>query len=457
MESLSAVDAGFLYVENECNHMEIAAIAIFEGPPPAQSEIEVMVASKLDRLPRYRQRVRALPLDLMEPYWVDAKDFDLAYHLRRTALPAPGSTVELQNLVGRLMSQKLDHARPLWEMWVIEHLCDDRWAIFCKTHHCLADGVSGAMLLATMLEATPNVAPATASTWVPERGPRTRELIASALRRGWRMPSESLRGLHRAASAPRRALDELSAFAEGLQQFGRAASDSLDSSLNGPIGPHRRWRTCSVSLSKLAEIRAVHGGTVNDVVLASIAAGFRRLLQSRGEDFDGRVLKTLVPVSLHRGDEEGGPGNHVSALVVTLPIGDAAPPDRLRRIRAETSRLKRSHQSEAAETLTAIAETSPPALLSLGAGFLSDVEQHAIQTVATNVRGPGFPLYALGRRLLSVLPFVPIWGSIRIAVAVFSYDGELAFGVTGDYESASDIDVLVGGIKAELEALLKSG
>lgn len=456
MDSLSAQDAAFLYVENECNHMQIAAVAIFEGPPPPQEDIEAMVASKLDRLPRYRQQVRVVPFDLAEPYWIDAPDFDLDYHLRRTALPRPGSSVELQNLVGRVMSQKLDRARPLWEMWVIEGLADDRWALLCKTHHCLADGVSGAALLATMLEATPGTTPPEPSSWEPRPAPRASELVASTLRRGWRMPTESLRGLRRAATAPGRALEELGAFAEGLQSFRSRATDSLESSLNGPIGPHRRWRTFSISLQDLSEIRAVHGGTVNDVVLASVAAGFRRLLHSRHEDVEDRALRTLVPVSTHRSEAGEEPGNHIAALLVDLPLAEAKPAARLADVHEETARLKQAHQSEATETLTALAEMSPPALLSLGAGFLSDLEQHAIQTVVTNVRGPGQPFYALGRRLLSVSPYVPLWGSIRLAVAVFSYDGTLAFGLTGDYESAADLDVLEEGIASELTALLES-
>lgn len=456
MESLSAQDAAFLYVENECNHMQIAAVAIFEGPPPSQEEIEAMVASKLDLLPRYRQHVRIVPLDLTEPYWIDDPDFDLSYHLRRTALPRPGSTVELQNLVGRVMSQKLDRTRPLWEMWVVEGLADDRWGLLCKTHHCLADGVSGAALLATMLEATPETAPPEPSSWEPRPPPRTSELVASALRRGWRMPMESLRGLGRAATSPGRALEELGAFAEGLQSFRSRSADSLESSLNGPIGPHRRWRTFSFPLRDLSKIRNAHGGTINDVVLASVAAGFRRLLQARGEETDDRTLRTLVPVSTHADVAQEGPGNHISALFVDLPLGDATPVERLADVHRETVRLKEAHQSEATEALAALAEISPPALLSLGAGFLSDLEQHAIQTVTTNVRGPGRPFYALGRRLLSVAPYVPLWGSIRLGVAVFSYDGELAFGLTGDYESAADLDVLERGIEEELSALLDS-
>ena len=456
MESLSAQDATFLYVENECNHMHIAAVAVFEGPPPAQAEIEAMVESKLDRLPRYRQHVREVPFDLAEPYWIDAPDFDLAYHLRRTALPRPGSEVELQNLVGRVMSQKLDRERPLWEMWVIEGLAEDRWAILCKTHHCLADGVSGAALLATMLESSPTATPPEPSSWTPRPPPRASELVASALRRGWRMPTEGLRGLRWAATAPGRALQELGAFAEGLQSFRAGAADTLETSLNGPIGPHRRWRTFSVPLQTLNKIRATHGGTINDVVLTAVAGGFRELLESRDEPVEGCSVRTLVPVSTHRADEDEGPGNHIAAIFVDLPLDDATPGDRLAEVLAETARLKDEHQPEATEALSAIVELSPPALLSFSAGFLSAFEQHSIQTVVTNVRGPGVPFYALGRRLVSVAPYVPLWGSIRLGVAVFSYAGDLAFGITGDYESAADIDVLGEGIRAALASLAHS-
>ena len=456
MESLSAQDAAFLFAESACSHMQIAAVATFEGPVPSQDELSAMVDAKLDRLPRYRQIVRMMPFDVSEPYWIDDPDFDLAYHLRRTALPRPGSAQELQNLVGRVMSQKLDRTRPLWEMWVVEGLAEDRWALLCKTHHCLADGVSGVALIATMLDPTPAFTPPAPSNWSPRPPPRTSELVTKALLRGWRMPREGLRGLRWAATAPGRALEELGVFVEGLQSFRSRGADALDGSLNGPIGPHRRWRTFSVPLSELQKIRASHGGTINDVVLASVAAGFRDLLRSRGEAVEGRRLRTLVPVSTHRRVEDEAPGNHIAARFAELPLDDAKPAGRLRAVRDETLRLKYTHQSEATEILSSIVEAAPPALLSLGATFLSDLDQHAVQTVTTNVRGPERPFYALGRRLCAVLPYVPLWGSVRIGVAVFSYDGALAFGITGDYESAADLDVLVEGIQAELGALLRA-
>lgn len=453
MDSMSPLDASFLHVENDCNHMHIAVVAIFEGPPPGGDQVERMISSKLHRVPRYRQKVRFVPFDLGQPVWSDDAHFDLQYHVRHTALPAPGSDQQLCTLVGRVMSQKLDRARPLWEVWVVEGLVEGRWALLSKTHHCLVDGVAGSDLLSVMLDSSPDTEYPPSVPWEPGRRPTGLSLALESLAEGFRKPREGLRAFRRVASSPRRALRELADFTEGLATFRSFSRNDLESSLNGPIGPHRRWCMARTTIADVKKIRNAHGGTVNDVVLAAIAHGFRCLLIARGEPVDGLCVRSLVPVSARRDDERGLFNNRIAAMFVNLPMGISDPLARLASIRAEVDALKEHHQASAAETLTALTGYTPPALLALGARLFADLEQHTVQTVTTNIRGPDQPLYAAHRRMLFAYPYVPLVTSVRIGIAVFSYAGQLAFGITGDYESASDIQLLASGIEAGIDDL----
>lgn len=456
MDAMSAQDATFLYLEDEFNHMHIAVVAVFEGPPPAAAEVEEMIASKLDRVPRYRQRVRFVPFDLGRPIWVDDLRFDLAYHIRHTALPEPGNREQLNTLVGRVMSQKLDRGRPLWELWVVEGLEDGQWVMLSKTHHCLVDGVAGSDLMAVLLDRAAEVKYREAKPWTPARRRSGLALVSQSLLEGLRRPQAGLQFVSRSVSAPRRALRELASFAEGLSTFRSLSSSELESSLNGPIGPHRRWRRAVTTIADIKKIRSVHGGTVNDVVLSAITGGFRTLLLSRGEPVEGRAVRSLVPVSVRRDDERGAFNNRVAAVFIDLPVGISDPVERLLAVRGAMDELKEHHQAEASETLLSLSGFSPPALLALGARLFAKLEQHVVQTITTNVPGPKQPLFAAGRRMLNAYPFVPLAGSVRLAIAIFSYAGTVHFGVTGDYETASDIDVLASGIDRGIAELLET-
>ena len=455
MDAMSAQDSSFLFAENEFNPMHIALVAVFKGPRPSNHEIEEMVSSKLDQVPRYRQKVRSMPLDLGQPVWVDDERFDLSYHVRHTAVPAPGGKEQLSALVGRVVSQRLDRTRPLWEMWVVEGLEGDEWALLSKTHHCLVDGVAGSDLMSVLLDTSPDVVHSPGSDWKPRRGPRAVDLMAHSLAGVVRGPRESLRAIGRLSRTPREALTALGEFTEGLASFRELGSSPLEVCLNGRIGPHRRWLSTSTGLADIQKIRACHGGTVNDVVLAAIAVGFRALLLARKQPVSEMSVRSLVPVSVRRDDERGDVNNRIAAVLIDLPVDIADPIKCLAVLRSETDRAKTNHQIDAAETLGALTIYSPPALLAAGARLFSDFEQHAIQTVTTNVRGPHVPLFAAGRRMLAAYPFVPIFGSVRIGVAIFSYDGMISFGVTGDYEGAPDIDVLTDGIDQALSRMLK--
>ena len=447
MDRMSPLDASFLHIEDDNNHMHIGSVAIFEGPVPDCAEIMRMVESKLPLVPRYRQVVRFVPLQLGRPLWVDDPHFNLGYHVRATALPHPGGVQELRNLVGRVMSQQLDRAKPLWEMWVAEGLEDGHWALLSKTHHAMVDGVSGTDLLSVILDREPKPVREAAAEYEPEGQPGAVRLVADALRERVASPYEGYR-------AVRAATRQLRDVGRGLQSFGSLVRQTPLSSLNGPIGPHRTWAWARSSLADVKTIRGALGGTVNDVVLAAITGGFRELLLARDEPVD-RVVRTLVPVSVRAEAERGTYNNKVSAMFASLPVGIEGPAARLESIKAQMTGLKESKQAVAGEVLTSLSGFAPPELLALGTRVFARFPQRNVNTVTTNVPGPQYPLYAAGRRMLEAFPYVPLAGSVRIGVAIFSYNGLINFGVTGDLDYAPDVDVLAGGIEQGMTDLLK--
>ena len=446
MQRLSAQDASFLLLEDRVSHLHIGAIGVFEGPAPSEQSFERMVEGHLASVPRYRQRVRSVPYDLGRPVWVDDPHFQIGYHLRRVGLPRPGGERELRLLVGRVMSQRLDRARPLWEMWVADGLDGGRWALITKLHHSMVDGVSGAELLAAILDGRPDPAPPEPMEWTPERQPGGPELVARALAARVASPlhlAEEIR------EAPRRVLGA----AQGLGTLLGVLRPPAPSSLNGPIGSHRRWGWASSSLAEVKEIRAALGGTVNDVVLAAVSGGFRDLLEARGETTQ-RVVRSLVPVSVRAEHEHGEYNNRVSAMFADLPVHIADPVARLDAVGAQLRHLKESHEAVTGDLLVELSNAVPAAVLSIALRTATHVPQHSVNTVTTNVPGPQYPLYAAGRRMLDCYPYVPLAGHVRLGVAIFSYDGRLNFGVTGDWDEAPDLDVLCQGIERSTAELL---
>jgi len=451
MQSLSSQDASFLHLEDSVSHMHIGTVAILEGPPPPYDEFAARVRANLREVPVYRKKVHFVPLALGRPAWVDDPHFNLAYHLRRTGLPAPGGDEELRLLVGRVMSQQLDRHKPLWEMWMIEGLGENRWALITKVHHSMVDGVSGAELLSAILDEQPEPDPLPPDDWSPERQPTGAELAVRALGQRTLSPYDAVRS---ALRSPRYAAGRATETMQGLLTMSGVLRPPAVSSLNGPIGPHRRWDWASSRLSVVKEIRAALGGTVNDVVLTAIAGGFRELLDSRGERID-RVVRTLVPVSVRSAQEQGEYNNRVSAIFADLPVGIADPIERLAAVHSQMEHLKHSHEAVAGDVLVGLSGFAPAMLLALGLRTATHVPQRNVNTVTTNVPGPQRPLYAAGRRMLECLPYVPLAGHVRMGVAIFSYNGALSFGVTGDYDRAPDIGVLCRGIERAMAELAR--
>ena len=458
MDRMSMQDASFLDIESDDRPMHVGGVSIFEGPPPPHAEVSALIGDKLALVPRYRQVVRFVPLALARPVWVDDPHFNLGYHVRRTALPQPGGDEELRTLVGRVMSQNLDRAKPLWEMWVVEGLGEGRWALVSKVHHAMVDGVASTDLMTVLLDKERDPERLPAPRWTPKPTPGSVRLLADAVVERTANPFVVAERLAATLRAPRQLAAVVADTSRGLVGFAGVTGRTQSSSLNGPLGPHRRWGWARSRLSEVKLVRQAFGGTVNDVVLAAITHGFRELLESRGESVD-RVLRTLVPVSVRRPGERGTYNNRVSAMFAELPVGIEDPVARLDSIRTQMAGLKESKQAVAGDTLASLSGFAPPMLLALGARLGSRLPQRTLNTGTTNVPGPQFPLYLAGRRMLESFPYIPLFAQVRIGVAIFSYDGGLSFGVTGDYDTTPDIDVICDGIQqgvGQLVALAQS-
>jgi diacylglycerol O-acyltransferase len=342
---------------------------------------------------------------------------------------------------------------------MVEGLTGGRWAIVSKVHHCMVDGVAGSDLLGLILDVVPDPADVEETPWVPSLPPARWELALDAVSAMITSPFELSRLVRAQTRLPRRLLAGVGELAGALRATASAIRSPTSPSLNGPIGPHRRWVPGYVRVSDIKEVRNRFGGTFNDVVLATIAGGFRDLLTKRGESTDF-PLRTLVPVSVRARDDSGravGDGqlaNRVSAVFADLPVQLEDPVERLRAISAQMADLKESKQALAGEVLSSLSGFAPPLLLSLAGRLGTKVSQHTINTITTNVPGPQIPLYAAGRRMVEVYPYVPLGIQLRIGVAIFSYDGRVGFGVTGDYDAAPDIDVLAQGIEQSMGDLL---
>lgn len=445
METMTALDSAFLQIEDRHAALHIGSVGIFEGPAPAFARVREEIERKLPRVPRYRQRMLRVPGNLGRPMWQDDPGFDLDYHLRRTALPEPGGDVELQDLVGRLMSQPLDHDRPLWEDWVVEGLDGGRWALVTKVHHSMVDGIAGTDLLTTLFGATSDdvAAPDVAGASEPPGPlPGRLSLVARAARIA---AAETVATALAAASAlrrPRSLVATTRVAGGGLLRFLTAARPVRRTSLLGSLGAARRYRWAEVPLSDALEIRAAYGCTVNDVVLTAVTLAFQELLNLRGEDPSARVVRTLVPVSVRRPDQRGHLDNRVSAILLDLPLDEIDPVLVLEVVKERMTELKAGHEAEAGELITSLGNAIPAPGLAVGLRMAFRVPQQFLTTVVTNVPGPREELRLGDRRMIAAYPYVPIADRLRTGIAVTSYDGKLLFGITADWESTPDVDVL---------------
>jgi diacylglycerol O-acyltransferase / wax synthase len=454
---MSSLDAGFYFIEDENVPMHVGSVLVFDGPAPSYGDVIRLFMSRMDQVPRYRQRVKALPFHVGRPVWVDDDHFQILYHVRHTAVPSPGGEDQLRNLAGRIFAQKLDNTKPLWEAWLVEGLEGGRWAIISKVHHCMIDGVSGSDMLQLLLDFKQESKLPEPKEWKPTPTPSTLDLMVDGVRDAVLTPVQHLSALP-ALARNLRSVNEIVDFSKSvlssLPGTARRLLTQAATSLNGKSGPHRRWVWARANLAEIKQIRKVTGGTVNDVILAAITRGFRDLLEKRGELTEGMVVRTMVPVSMRKSDQHNEINNRVSAVLVNLPVGEPDAAKRLKDLRAQMDDLKSSRQAAGADVLTNLSNFAAPTLMALGSRTAMRFPQQIMQTVTTNVPGPRVPLYMLGRPLVEMFPYVPTASTIRITVGIFSYLDKFTFGINADFDGVPDVQILADGIRTGFDELV---
>jgi WS/DGAT/MGAT family acyltransferase len=453
-ERLTGLDASFLHLEDASAHMHVASVMLFEGPPPPYDELLAAIERRLPLVPRYRQRLAYVPLGQGRPKWVDDPRLNLRYHVRYTALPSPGSEDQLRALAGRVFAQQLDRDKPLWELWLAEGLEGDRFALLAKTHHALVDGISGMDIVSVLFDTSPEPAAPTdpGDPWLPRPLPSQAQLLGEALLERATIPGELARSVRAVLRGPRRVLGGMWDAAVGVGAMAWAGLHPAPASpYNHDIGPHRRFTWVRADLADVKAIKDRLGGTVNDVVVATVAGALGRHLRRRGVATDGLELKAMVPVSVRSDAEQGALGNRVAAMMAPLPVWCQEPEARLDIVRAELKHLKSGGQAVGAQVLTELTAFAPPTIMGQAARLSS--RQRLFNLVITNVPGPQFPLYLLGRRMLETFPMVPLAKNQGLGVALLSYDGSINFGLVGDYDLLWDLEELAGDVRGALEEL----
>jgi diacylglycerol O-acyltransferase / wax synthase len=437
--------------------MHVAGLMLFDGEPPPYERLLEMTESRLHVVPRYRQKLAFVPFGQGRPRWVDDPHLNLRYHIRRTSLPRPGTEAQLRSLAGRVFSQPLDRDKPLWEMWLVEGVEDGpdgpRFAMLSKTHHALVDGISGVDIVSVLFDATPDPPepPDRPPRWMPRPEPSQAQLLGEALLERATVPAEAVRSLRALFRAPR---NVVRGAGESLVGVGAMAWAGLRppprSPYNTAIGPHRRYAWVRASLDDIKSIKNSLGGTVNDVVLASVAGALGRHMTRRGAKLP-ETLRALVPVSVRSDDERGALGNRVAAMMAPLPVGEKDPRQRLAVIAAAMQGIKRSGQAVGAQVLTELSGFAPPTLMAQGSRLVST--ERFFNLVVTNVPGPQFPLYLMGRELREINPMVPLAKGQALGIAIMSYNGRMNFGLLGDWDAMGDLDALAADLEASLEEL----
>jgi WS/DGAT/MGAT family acyltransferase len=451
LDRLTPVDASFLHQEGHNSHMHIGGLTLVEGPPPSMEEFLEQIRRRLHLVPRYRHKLAHTAIDSGRPVWVDDPNFNLEYHVRHTALPVPGTWEQLQDLTARIFSQQLDRSKPLWEMWLIEGLEQNRFALITKTHHSLIDGIAGVDLATVLFDISPNPPqiPHSGRPWKPHAEPSTASLLASGIVGAARTGMALFEGAMDALTHPDRALARAREAAEGVGEIVWAGlNPAPETPLNVPIGPHRRFVGVTAGLEDFKTVKNAFGGTVNDVVLATVAGALRRFLIARGRRTEGVEMRALVPVSVRSDDERGGTGNRIVVMRGPLPIYIADPLNRLRFVSQAMDGLKESKQALGAEVISGAQNFAPPTILAQASRL--NFSTRLFNLIVTNVPGPQFPLYVLGREMILAIPVAFLPENHALAIAIMSYNGQMNFGLLGDFDALPDIDSIGEAIASEL-------
>jgi diacylglycerol O-acyltransferase / wax synthase len=454
-DRLSVLDTSFLNLESGTTHMHVGGISVFEGPPLECDALLRHVEERLHLVPRYRQKIAWPGMELGRPLWVDDPCFNLEYHVRHTALPRPGTRDQLRNLAARVFSQQLDRSKPLWEMWLVEGLEDDRFAIISKTHHALIDGMSGVDILAMLFDVTrePREVEPPERPWQPAPRPSDLQLKAESAVEVATRPARVALGAASRALHPRKTVGDVLEGAKGIRDIlvKPALSPAPTTPLQVSTSSHRRIAWISHDLDDFKAIKNELGGTVNDVVLAVVSGGLRTFLRARGVRTEGLELRAMVPVSVRSDDERNQLGNRVAAMRAPLPVWADHPVERLRAIQREMQDLKASHQAVGAEVLSNLQEFAPPTLLSMASRL--NFSTRLFNTVVTNVPGPQFPLYLLGREMEEMVPLGFLAEGHSVFFAIMSYNGRLDISMLADRDAMPDVDMLAAALEDALKEL----
>jgi WS/DGAT/MGAT family acyltransferase len=454
-DRLTAVDASFLAQEHSASHMHVGAVMVFEGPPPGYVAFLENLESRLHLVPRYRQKLAEPRFEMGRPFWIDDPNFNLEYHLRHSALPAPGGLEQLRELAGRIFSQRLDRSKPLWEIWLVQGLEDGNFALISKTHHSMIDGIAGVDIASVLFDISPvpREIEQPDEPWTPRSEPSQSELIAEGVKGLVRTP---LRLAGRAATAVQHPGPAVRQARETLEALGEVAWAGLnpapETPLNVEIGPHRRVLWVSSDLAQFKEIKNALGGTVNDVVLAVVTGALRSWLRSRGVRTEGLELRALVPMSIRTEDERGAAGNRIAAMRGPLPVYVDDPVETLQRVTEDMAGVKESKQALGAEVIAGLQDFAPPTLLAQASRL--NFSTRLFNLIVTNVPGPQFPLYLQGRELLELVPVAFLPEDHAMAVAIISYNGNLRFGLLADYDAMSDVEYFGQALEDSLAELL---
>jgi diacylglycerol O-acyltransferase / wax synthase len=453
LDRLTAVDASFLTNETSSSHMHIGAISIFEGPAPKYVDLLEHVRGRLELVPRFRQRLIVPPLEAGRPLWADDVNFNLTYHIRHTGLPEPGGETQLRRLAGRVFSQQLDRSKPLWELWLVQGLERDRFALLTKTHHAMVDGISGVDIGTVLFDLEPVPEPKPSEDgWMPEREPTTAELVARGAMDAAVAPVKLVERAVEAVRHPEATARRVGEALEGLGEVvGALADPAPDVPLNQRIGPHRRFAWARAELDTFKRIKNALGGTVNDVVLAVVTGALREWMHSHSIRTEGLELRALVPVSVRTEDERGNLGNRIAAMRGPLPVYVEDPVRRLRVVSEQMEGLKRSKQALGAEVIARFNDFAPPTLLAQASRL--NFSTRLFNLIVTNVPGPQIPIYLLGREMEELFPVAFLPQNHALAVAVMSYNGRICFGLLADYDALDDVEELALGLNRSLEEL----
>jgi WS/DGAT/MGAT family acyltransferase len=454
-DRLSGLDASFLSLEEGRAHMHVGAVIVFEGEAPSYGEFVAHLERRLQLVPRYRQKLAFAPLVPWRPRWIDDPHFNTGYHVRHTALPEPAGREELRRLAGRIFSQELDRSKPLWEMWLVDRVEDGKFAIVSKTHHALVDGVSGVDVASVLfdLDAEPRKVGGGGHAWYPRPEPTGASLLAEAAAEIATAPLDLARQAIGALARPdqfARATRDLG----GIAALAAAVTRAPGSPINQPIGPHRRFAWVHGDLEHFKAIKSALEGTVNDVVLTVVTGMLRSYYRAHGHITDDVTLRAMVPMSIRAEDERGALGNRVTAMYAPLPLYADDPVQRFEIVREAMHGLKDSGQAMGAEMITRLAGFAPPTVLNQAARLQS--HQHLFNITVTNVPGPQFPLYMLGRPLEAIFPMVPLTRNTALGVAIMSYNGRIDFGLSADYDLMPDLDETAGFLEQAIEELARA-